>query len=763
MSSKEVSEEKNASGNRTKIKTTGGTQNKAHKRAQDQLIKQRAELEKNKQDYYSLYEEYQAQNEELKAINEELSQEVEIRKIREEELAESERKFRETVKYLDEGYYSVTVEGSLLEHNLAFNRIFGIEPEKDMKGAAIQDFWQDPMEREYYLKELMERGSISNYQINVKNISGEPVVVMVNAHLVRAVDGDISNIQGTIIDITEQKKNEESLRKSENELRIRNRLIEAFLNIQDEEMYSEVLDIVLEAMESQLGVFGYIDEQGDLIVPTMTRQVWDQCNVHEKDIRFPHENWENSNSTWPTAIREKRAIYSNEPSSRIPEGHMKISRNLAVPIINKGRPIGLLQVANKKTDYTTLDIKLLETLSRTIAPMLQTRLLKERQEKIRQKAEEALVDNENKYRTLVENIPQKIFMKDTSFRWVSVNENMALDLGLKPEEVSGKVDYDFFPKELSDKYRADDKRIIETGATEDIEERYIQDGENLWVHTIKTPVRNDRGEIIGILGIFWDITEQKKNRLERERLTIELMEKNQELEQIVYITSHDLRSPLVNIQGFNSELREIIEELGSILNSVPLDKQSRNRIDVLINEDIPEALKYIFVSITKMDSLLKGLLALSRVGRVTLHKERINMNQMLDEISNSLDYQIKESGIRFSKGNLPDCTGDRTQMNQVFTNLIENAIKFMDPDRKGKIKVTGREEGEKQTYCIEDNGIGIEKEHQDNVFNLFHKLKTTSQGEGLGLAIVKKIIERHGGNVRIESETGRGSKFYISL
>jgi PAS domain S-box-containing protein len=137
----------------------------------------------------------------------------------------------------------------------------------------------------------------------------------------------------------------------------------------------------------------------------------------------------------------------------------------------------------------------------------------------RKRAEEALRESENKYKTLLENLPQKIFFKDKNSVYISCNENFAWDLNIKADEIAGKTDYDFFPRELAKKYRSDDKRIMASGKTEEIEEEYIQDGQKVFVHTSKTPVRRKNGELVGILGIFWDITERKQAEEKIGRLT----------------------------------------------------------------------------------------------------------------------------------------------------------------------------------------------------------------------------------------------------
>ncbi len=207
-----------------------------------------------------------------------------------------------------------------------------------------------------------------------------------------------------------------------------------------------------------------------------------------------------------------------------------------------------------------------------------------------------------------------------------------------------------------------------------------------------------------------DLDEQVKQR------TAQLNEKNEELEQIVYVTSHDLRSPLVNIQGFSRELETIIIHLEEILKDEDLSAGTKNELARLLNEDVPEALGFILGSTDKMDALLKGLLRLSRLGRASLMIESIDLNFLIKEIVNSFEYQIKERNVTFKVDDLFPATGDIAQINQVFSNLLDNAIKYLDPNKPGKISITGEKRGNEVVYCVEDNGIGFAPEFSRKVF-----------------------------------------------
>lgn len=175
----------------------------------------------------------------------------------------------------------------------------------------------------------------------------------------------------------------------------------------------------------------------------------------------------------------------------------------------------------------------------------------------RKKAETVVRANEKKYRTLLENLPQRIFLKDKDSTYISCNSNYAGDLGIEPDDIAGKNDYDFFPKELADKYRVDDQRIRETGVIEDIVENYVQDGEDKYIHIIKVPVEADDGGG-NLLGLFWDITDEKMAEEKVEKAYDELLEKSERLEKFHRLTV----GRELDMMSLKEEVNDLLDRLG---------------------------------------------------------------------------------------------------------------------------------------------------------------------------------------------------------
>ncbi|MCL4502997.1 MAG: ATP-binding protein [Deltaproteobacteria bacterium] len=292
-------------------------------------------------------------------------------------------------------------------------------------------------------------------------------------------------------------------------------------------------------------------------------------------------------------------------------------------------------------------------------------------------------------------------------------------------------------------------------------------GEAGWLNLFAFPLLDQASGVTkGVVLFLRDVTKQRHAEKTLQRYAAELERANEDVKQFAYIVSHDLRAPLVNMKGFASELRAALGDLNTAWNSA-LPHLSEKEVQIstrALQEDIPEALDFIDSSASRMDDFISALLKLSRLGRKELCLERFAPRDLIEPVLKSLAHQLSKGHVKVTVGPLPEVLADRTGMEQIFGNILTNAVNYLDPGRPGEIEINGESVDGETIFSIRDNGRGIAKEDLDKVFAPFRRAgKQNVKGEGMGMAYVQTLVRRHGGHVRCESEPGVGTTFVVSL
>jgi signal transduction histidine kinase len=308
--------------------------------------------------------------------------------------------------------------------------------------------------------------------------------------------------------------------------------------------------------------------------------------------------------------------------------------------------------------------------------------------------------------------------------------------------------------------------ITDRHETVDNSERLLIKGNDERLPILKSVVPLERKGKTLLIESFIDISQRKRAEEKLQLFAREVQEINEEMRNFAYIVSHDLRAPLVSIKGFSSELDSSIKEMRPLLDKcvASLNEKERKRLDLILQEDIGEALGFIGSSVNRMDGLISNILNLSRLGRKELKIEPVDMTEITRAILASLAHQIEEKRVTVTLAELPELVADKISMEQIMGNLIDNALKYLEPERDGALSITADRAKDGVTFQVRDNGRGIAQEDMHKVFELFRRAgKQDTKGEGMGLAYVKTLVRRHGGRIWCESAPGVGSTFSFSI
>lgn len=608
----------------------------------------------------------------------------------------------------------------------------------------------------------LHSGTVYENELRIRNRHGDYRWFLIRAWPLQHSNETTVRWFGSNTDVHDLKLAEEKLHRENMEIELANKVLRVFLEASGDQLFDQGLRIVMEALKCQHGVFGFIDEKGDLYCPSMTR-LMAECEVPDKCIHYPRTKWK---GLWSQALISKKSIYSNDPSS-VPPGHPLIFNNLAAPILFQGQAIGLLNLANKTGGFNDSDRLLLEAIANRIGPVLyvwiQRKMRDEDVQRIWRRFEllahtaGALLQSTDP-QTVIESLCTQVMHYldcHTFFNFLVDDQTDHLELnacfGINPEE-AWRLRSPVFPSTCDPKPELLNSlgikayaclpliglngRIIGTlsfGAR--TRDTFSSDDLSL-MKAVADQVA------VAIVRMRSEMALRESEKTARERAE-ELARSNMDLEQFAYIASHDLKEPLRMVTGFLSLIRDQY-----------LDK---------IGGDADEYIGYAMKSAGRMQELVDALLLFARVGRGS-QVEMVDFSAVVNRAIENLTTCIEESHTIVTLDSMPILPASALEMIQVFQNLLGNAIKFRS-ELAPTIHISARKEEDHWVFSIQDNGIGIDMRFSERIFMIFQCLHTQDEysGTGVGLAICKRIVERQGGRIWVESQPGAGSTFSFTV
>ncbi|HUV03111.1 MAG TPA: PAS domain-containing protein [Desulfobacteria bacterium] len=624
----------------------------------------------------------------------------------EEEILARDREQQVILDSVPVSIFHIDSDGTFVHVNEVLAERYGLKP-KDFKGKSSRDLF--PKVAEEYIKsdkEVIESGEPQIGAIRkIKTPQGVRWVRLDKVPL-KDAEGNVTGIIGFELDITRLKRIEEKLQERERE-------------------YQTVLDTV------PVGIY-HIDADSRFI--HVNKALAERYGMTPQDFKG-----KTSRALFPDVGEEYLESDKEVLESGVPQ--RGVTSKLATPEGVKWvrlDKVPLQDADGNITDIVGFELDITERI----------------------KTQEELRNAHKKMQDIVEFLPDATFVIDRDMKVIAWNRAIEEMTGIPKEDIIGKGDYEYALPFYGE------RRPILTdlvfSSDEEIESRYTHVGKkgntlfakvylpfmyggkgaHLW--GIATPLYDPEGNVVGAIESIRDITERKQAEKERDGLLKELEAKNREMGHFTYTVSHDLRSPLVTIQGFTTMLQKDIEQ----------NERERAEND----------LKYIESAVTKMSALLSDTLELSRIGRVANPPEEVPFGDIVKGALEQTAGELKATQIDVSVAeDFPTVHVDRMRIVEVLVNLITNSIKYRGDQPHLEIEIGYRVDDKDTVFFVKDNGMGIDKSQHEKVFELFYQVDKSGEGTGAGLAIVKRIIEVHGGRIWIESEKGKGCTVCFTL
>jgi PAS domain S-box-containing protein len=421
----------------------------------------------------------------------------------------------------------------------------------------------------------------------------------------------------------------------------------------------------------------------------------------------------------------------------------------------------------------------------------------------RRRVERALKRTKVFYHTLVETLPQMILCKDLEGRFTFANQKFCAELGTTPEAIKGKTDFDFFPKELAEKYRRDDRSVIESGQLLDVVEEHVTPrGETIYVQAMKMPIKGADGKAIGIQGIFWDVTARRRaeEQLKEQNILLQELatsereahetlkstqsrlvqtEKLASLGQLVAGVAHEINNPLAfvtnNVAVLERDLVDMIA-LVSLYRTIPQPTgpqhiERNNQIDRLSEQldldytldNLPKLIDRTREGLRRIERIVKDLRLFARVDEGEWNE--VDLTPGIESSVNMVQGYARKKSVQLvtELEPLPLVRCKAARVHQVIVNLLMNAIDACPLDGTVTIRAIVEVDGQGVRIEVADTGSGIDEAIRERIFDPFFTTKPVGQGTGLGLSISYGIVEEHKGTIEVESEPGAGACFRVRL
>ena len=610
------------------------------------------------------------------------------------ELLQSEEKYRTILESIEDGYYEVDIAGNFTFFNDSFSKIVGYS-EDELMGVNFRQYTTPEDTKKVYqaFNQVFATGKpLKGFDWEFIRKHGSKIHIEVSVSLISGSEGQPIGFRGIVRDITERERAKETLRylKEYNEKIVAS--IPSSLLVLDRNLNIKSVN------RTYLEIGGIEDED---VVGKNIKEVFPDQLLKDGRLLEAFEE--------VMATRETRSLYEVKHAS---SDHPEKILNITVS--------GLRRAEEEEEEEEEL-ILVIEDITE------------------RARMREEIRKSRDFMDTIFKTSVDMVVTTDERGIMTFVNRAMERIAGYKEEELVGR-----HVSELYDRGRERGKDMMDILTSGQALKNYrlgllAKQGREIPVSISGSLLKDSQGRVIGTFGFLRDVS----RLVEAEE---EIRKKNEELENFVYVVSHDLKSPIVSMQGFSSMLlNEYREKLG---------------------EEGGRYIERIRANASRMEVLISDLLALSRLGRVVGAFKDVSSLDIVNRVCNGLKSRLEENRIEvFIGDNLPTirCDGDRIY--QVFENLVVNAVKFTGGAEEPKIEIGYEEKGEFHQFYVRDNGIGIDPKYHRKIFEIFQRLKEVEdeEGTGIGLVIVERIVKNHGGKVWVESQKGEGATFCFTL